>query len=404
MAQTKIHVGLEIGTSKTCMVVGEVKPDATVTIIGVGEVKSAGVTKGEVADPSRAIQCIYDAWVLAQDHADVEIITVYLAVTGSHIVGVNNRGTYRLPEDENIISREHMEEVSEIAQDIPLNPDQFALHRVPGFFSVDGQEGLSNPEGLSGRTIDIDCHIIHGMKTRITNSLRCVREVPLEVEDVVFAPLATAQYVLSRQCKQAGALLIDMGGGTTDYALYVEGQLVASGCVPIGGDHITNDIHLSTGIPWVQAELLKKTEGDAFGAPGRGSDIARVPGDAVRKEAAVERALLNKLIQDRILETLKLVKSQLPDDVFKNHHCSEVYMCGGASMMRGVGELASRVFGVPINQPSEVEGTDTPAYLDDPRFATAIGLIRYAQILDAEVPRKTGFFHSMKNLLFRSSR
>ncbi|MEG2248936.1 MAG: cell division protein FtsA, partial [Akkermansia sp.] len=132
------------------MVVGEVKPDATVTIIGVGEVKSAGVTKGEVADPSRAIQCIYDAWILAQDHADVEIMTVYLAVTGSHVVGVNNRGTYRLPEDENIISREHMEEVSEIAQDIPLNPDQFALHRVPGFFSVDGQEGLSNPEGLSG--------------------------------------------------------------------------------------------------------------------------------------------------------------------------------------------------------------------------------------------------------------
>lgn len=404
MAQTKIHVGLEIGTSKTCMVVGEVKPDATVTIIGVGEVKSAGVTKGEIADPSRAIQCIYDAWALAQDHADVDIMTVYLSVTGSHIIGSNNRGTFRLPEDENIISHEHMEEVKEIAKDIPLNPDQFVLHRVPGFYSVDGQDNLSNPEGLSGRTIDIDCHIIHGMKTRITNSLRCVREVPLEVEDVVFAPLAAAQYVLSRQCKQAGALLIDMGGGTTDYVLYVEGQLVASGCVPIGGDHITNDIHLSTGIPWVQAELLKKTEGDAFGAVGRGSDIARVPGDGVRKEAAVERALLNNLIQDRILETLKLVKSKLPEDVFKSHKCREVYFCGGASLMRGVGELASRVFGVPINQPSELEGADAPAYLDDPRFATAIGLIRYAQILDAEQPRKPGFLGSIKGLIGRGGR
>jgi len=140
MAKTKIHVGLEIGTSKTCMVVGEVKPDATVTIIGVGEVPSEGVVRGEIEDTSKVIQCIYDAWNMAQDHADVDIMTVYLSVTGAHIVGQNNRGTFRLPPDESIISQEHMDEVTEIARDIALGPEQFVLHRVPGLFSVDGQE------------------------------------------------------------------------------------------------------------------------------------------------------------------------------------------------------------------------------------------------------------------------
>lgn len=189
MAKTKIHVGLEIGTSKTCMVVGEVKPDATVTIIGVGEVPSEGVVRGEIEDTSKVIQCIYDAWNMAQDHADVDIMTVYLSVTGAHIVGQNNRGTFRLPPDESIISQEHMDEVTEIARDVALGPEQFVLHRVPGLFSVDGQENLTNPAGLTGRTLDIDCHIIHGIKSRITNSFRCVREVPLDIADVVLPPL-----------------------------------------------------------------------------------------------------------------------------------------------------------------------------------------------------------------------
>ena len=134
MAKTKIHVGLEIGTSKTCMVVGEVKPDATVTIIGVGEVPSEGVVRGEIEDTSKVIQCIYDAWNMAQDHADVDIMTVYLSVTGAHIKGQNNRGTFRLPPEETIISQDHMDEVTEIARDIALGPEQFVLHRVPGLF------------------------------------------------------------------------------------------------------------------------------------------------------------------------------------------------------------------------------------------------------------------------------
>ncbi len=389
MAKTKIHVGLEIGTSKTCMVVGEVKPDATVTIIGVGEVPSEGVVRGEIQDTSKVIQCVYDAWNLAQDHADVDIMTVYLSVTGQHIMGQNNRGTFRLPSDESIVSQDHMDEVTEIARDVALGPDRFVLHRVPGLFSVDGQENLTNPAGLTGRTLDIDCHVIHGVKSRITNSFRCVREVPLDIADVVFAPIATAQFVLNRQVKQAGSLLIDMGAGTTDYVLYLDGQLVASGCVPLGGDHISNDIALMTGIPLAQAELAKKTEGDANSFAGNTNEMVHIRGVGHMKDVAIERYALNNPIRERLLEIFNLVKQALPADTFSGKRCHGVYLCGGASLMRGVGELASQVFGVPISRPTLSEDADAPSYLaDDPRYCTAIGLIRYAQILDAELPVK----------------
>lgn len=402
MAKTKIHVGLEIGTSKTCMVVGEVKPDATVTIIGVGEVPSEGVVRGEIEDTSKVIQCIYDAWNMAQDHADVDIMTVYLSVTGAHIVGQNNRGTFRLPPDESIISQEHMDEVTEIARDIALGPEQFVLHRVPGLFSVDGQENLTNPAGLTGRTLDIDCPYHPRHKSRITNSFRCVREVPLDIADVVFAPIATAQFVLNRQVKQAGALLIDMGAGTTDYVLYLDGQLVASGCVPLGGDHISNDITLMTGIPLAQAELLKKTEGDANSFSGKTNEMVRVRGEGNMKDAAIERNVLNEIIRSRLLEIFNLVKSSLPKDTFKGNRCHGVYLCGGASLMRGVGELASHVFGVAISRPTLVKN-GAPSYLDDPRYCTAIGLIRYAQILDAELPQQRSWLGRVLGLFGRKN-
>ncbi len=400
MAKTKIHVGLEIGTSKTCMVVGEVKPDATVTIIGVGEVPSDGVVRGEIQDTAKVIQCVYDAWNQTQDHADVDIMTVYLSVTGQHIKGQNNRGTFRLPPDESIISPDHMEEVSEIARDVALGPDRFVLHRVPGLYSVDGQENLTNPVGLTGRTLDIDCHIIHGIKSRITNSFRCVREVPLDIADVVFAPIATAQYVLNRKAKQAGALLIDMGAGTTDYVLYLDGQLVASGCVPLGGDHISNDIALMTGIPLAQAELVKKTEGDANSFTGKTNEMVHVRGiDQHMKPAAIERHVLNEIIRTRLVEIFNMVKASLPADTFTSRRCNGVYLCGGASLMRGVGELASQVYGVPISRPTYSE-EDTPSYMADPRLCTALGLIRYAQILDAELPKKRSWlgrlFHGFR--------
>jgi cell division protein FtsA len=274
--RTKIHVGLEIGTSKTCIVVGEVKPDSAVKILGIGVTKSAGVRRGELSDFLQARACLKDALSKAEDASDVEIGSVFLSVTGSHLQGVNNRGTFRLPDNQHNILPEHLEEACNIARDVPYPPDHVCLHTIIRNYRVDGLEQSASPIGLFAKTVEADFHIVHGIGNRIQNSIKLVRECPLEVDDIVFAPIATAQMALDREQRLRGALLIDIGGGTTDYALYLDGAIAASGCIPVGGDHVTNDIHLVTGLPFSKAEKLKVLEGNASSDPSLSVGIAKL--------------------------------------------------------------------------------------------------------------------------------
>ncbi len=387
MAQSKILVGLEIGTSKTCMVVGEIRPDATATIIGVGEVPSAGVQKGEIVDQSMARQCVCDAWQIAQDHAEVDIMNVFLSVTGEHIIGENCQGSYRLPDDEDIIEDVHVQLAKEKAEKAEIPADRFAVNRELGNFSIDNREASRHPVGLTGRTLDVNCHVMHGIRTRLQNSLLCVRQVPLEIEDLVFAPLATAQMVLNRQQKEAGALLIDIGGGTSDFICYCEGDVVASGCIPAGGNTINSDIIKLTDQPVNKkaAEVLKCTEGNAYGDI---KDVSRAhyKSDLGMHDVSIPRGDLNRIIRDRLANILVRVGKRIPEDVWKRNGMS-VYLSGGTSLMRGLDQLAQHIYGVPVHQPTPQPEGQNHSYLADPRYCTAIGLIRFAQRYDDEALR-----------------
>ena len=389
MAQSKIIVGLEMGTTKTCMVVGEIHPDSTAAIIGVGEVPSAGIRKGEIADISMARQCVFDAWQLAQDHSDVEILNVILSVTGEHIYGENGQGSFRLPDDEDIIEYEHIKYAKEKAQKIEIAADRFVINREMGNFSIDNRETSRNPVGLTGRTLDVKCHVMHGILTRIQNYLMCARQVPLEVEDVVFAPLATAQVVLSRQQKEAGALLIDIGGGTSDFICYSNGDIVASGCIPMGGNAINKDIMDQSSQPMTNkaAEVLKCTEGNAFG------DVKDTSPAHYRSElgheVSIPRGLLNKIIRDRLGSILLQVRDHIPPQVLSQSGMT-VYLSGGTSLMRGLDNLAQFIFKVPVRQPLPPGTGEEYSYLADPRYCTAIGLIRFAQMYDAAAAGGSG--------------
>ncbi len=387
MAQSKILVGLEIGTSKTCMVVGEIRPDATATIIGVGEVPSAGVQKGEIVDQSMARQCVCDAWQIAQDHAEVDIMNVFLSVTGEHIIGENCQGSYRLPDDEDIIEDVHVQLAKEKAEKAEIPADRFAVNRELGNFSIDNREASRHPVGLTGRTLDVNCHVMHGIRTRLQNSLLCVRQVPLEIEDLVFAPLATAQMVLNRQQKEAGALLIDIGGGTSDFICYCEGDVVASGCIPAGGNTINSDIIKLTDQPVNKkaAEVLKCTEGNAYGDI---KDVSRAhyKSDLGMHDVSIPRGDLNRIIRDRLANILVRVGKRIPEDVWKRNGMS-VYLSGGTSLMRGLDQLAHHIYGVPVHQPTPQPEGQNHSYLADPRYCTAIGLIRFAQRYDDEALR-----------------
>lgn len=385
MAQSKILVGLEIGTSKTCMVVGEIRPDATATIIGVGEVPSAGVRKGEIVDQSMARQCVCDAWQLAQDHAEVDILNVFLSVTGEHIIGETFSGSCRFSDkDAVVIEEEHVHDAKENAEKVELSPDRFAINRELSNFYVDSREASRHPVGLTGTTLDVSCHVMHGIRTRLQNSLLCVRNVPLEIEDLVFAPLATAQMVLNRQQKEAGALLIDIGGGTTDFICYSGGDVVASGCVPAGGDTINSDIVKLTDqrVSKKAAEVLKCTEGNAFGDVNDRS-LAQYRSELGMHDVSIPRGELNRIIRDRLVDILVRVGKRVPEEVWKKPGLS-VYFSGGTSLMRGLDSLAHHIYGVPVHQPIPVAEGQQYSYLADPRYCTAIGLIRFAQRFDDE--------------------
>lgn len=389
MAKARIHVGLEIGTTKTCMVVAEVKPDGSVKILGVGEGKTAGVKKGEIVDFMQVKSCVKAALLDAEDASEVEINSVFLAVTGSHICGENNVGTFRLPDSEKEVTQEHVEEVKEIAADLQLPADHVYLHNLVRHFNLDGQQQAVTPIGLIGRTLDADFHIVHGMESRIQNSIKCVREIPLDVDDVVFSPVASAQIALTKSRKDSGALVIDIGGGTTDYILYLDGAIAASGCVPVGGNHITNDIHLVTHVPSAKAEKLKINEADVSGDPAKSLGVVKVTDEKGFPAVEVQRQELNDVARWRLEETFNIVKSKLPAGWHENIG-SGVFLTGGTSLMSGIGELACEVFGLTVYRPERPEVSGVHAYFKDPQYSTALGLIRYAQILEEERPEKGG--------------
>ncbi len=402
MAQSKIYAGLEIGTSKTCIVVGEVRPDASATIIGVGCVPSAGVRKGEITNLSMARQCVRDALDLAQENADADIVRVYLSVTGDHIYGQTNTGSFRLPDDETIIQDTHINAAKEKAYNLDISPDRFAFNCEQGGYSIDGREPMRYPEGLTGRTVDVNCHVIHGLSARLQNSLHCVREVPLEVENMVFAPLAAAQMALTRQQREAGALLIDIGAGTADYICFKGGDIILSGCVPAGGNTINQDIVTLTGgrVSNEAAEVLKCTEGNVLGNLNDRS-LAQYRTDIGLHDASIPRGELNKIIRERMEDILLHVRREIPTELLRSKGIS-VYFSGGTSVMRGLEGLATGIFGCDVYQPVPPTESERNSYLANPRFCTAIGLIRYAQKIDDNDRRRNPSLITWFRSVFRS--
>ena len=312
-------------------------------------------------------------------------------------------GSYRLPDDETIIEEEHVNAACEKADHLEIAPDRFIFNRERGGFSIDGREPVRYPEGLTGRTLDVKCHLIHGISTRLQDSLCCVREVPLEVGNLVFAPLATAQMVLDRRQKEAGALLIDIGAGTSDFICYKNGEIAASGCIPAGGNTINHDIvTITRRVSNEAAEALKCTEGNAFGDV-QDRSLAQYHTDLGLHDVAIPRGELNRIIRDRLADILVRIKNRIPNELWHNGGL-EVYFSGGTSLMRGLEPLATHIFNVPVHQPAPQSEQDVPSYLADPRYCTPIGLIRYAQKYEDDLSREEGgswldwlrrlFFHS----------
>jgi cell division protein FtsA len=391
MASNDLMVGLEIGTSKICVVVGEARLDGTTKILGVGQAPSRGVRKGEIVDFETAMKCVLEALSDAETKSDVMIKGVYVGVTGAHIQSFNNRGCVILPDDQDEIDEEDIEDVKINAREVSIPAQNAFLHSIIQHYHVDGQDGVLNPVGMLGHKLEADFHIIHGVRTRIQNTIRCVKELPLEVEDVVFNPLASAQVVLTQQQKNMGALVIDMGGGTTDFILYVDGAVKQSGTVAIGGDHITNDISMGLRIPMARAEKLKLDEGSVTLGNCLPGETVVLKDDSGFAGKEVERETLNTIIHLRVRETLELLRRTLEQESFIHFIGEGIFITGGCSLIRGIDNLAEEIFELPARVAHAHTMSGLTSAFQNPQFSTAIGLIKYAQAVQAERPQRRGF-------------
>ena len=386
MGRDNIVVGLEIGTSKVCAVVGETRGDGTIRILGVGQAPSRGVRKGEIVDFETAGKCIREALVDAEEKSDVMIGSVYLGVTGSHISGFNNRGAVNIPEDRDEIFDEDFEDVQASAREVSIPAPNMFVHSILQHYYVDGQDGVLNPIGMCGRKLEADFHIIHGVATRIKNSVRCVKEVGPEVLDVVFNPLAAAQVVLDQNQKSLGAIVVDMGGGTMDYIVYVDGAVKQSGSLAIGGDHIANDISLGLRIPMAKAERLKVEEGSVILGNARPGEMIVLKDETGFAGKAVEREMLNTIIHCRVRESFELLKKRLDEENYLQFLGGGMMLTGGCSLLKGINHLAEEVFGLPVHVTHAQTVSGLTSAFENPQFSTAIGLIKYAEAMQPAQP------------------
>src|SRR5213082_761722 len=388
MASSNLIIGLEIGTSKICVVVGESRPDGAIKILGVGQTPSRGVRKGEIVDFETAMKCVHEAVVDAEQKSDVMIRSVYVAVAGSHLQSFNNRGCVMLPEDRDEIDEQDVEDVKINAREVSIPAQNAFLHSIIQHYHVDGQDGVLSPVGMLGQRLEADFHIIHGVRTRIQNTIRCVKELPLDVEDVVFGGLASAQVVLTQHQKDLGALVIDMGGGTTDYILYNDGAVKQSGALGVGGDHITNDISMGLRIPMARAEKLKIEEGSCILGNCFPGEMILLKDDSGFAGKEIERETLNTIIHLRLRETLELLKRQLDEESFINFIGEGIFITGGCSLLRGIDNLAEEIFEIPAHLAHAQTTWGVTSAVEDPQFSTAIGLVRFAQVMQTDRPRR----------------
>lgn len=388
MAKEKIHVGLEIGTTKVCAVVAECRRDGEIRLLGVGESPSRGVRKGEIIDFQNASKCVHDALADAEERSDHEIDSVWLGVTGSHLQSYNNRSSVSMPEETEITESE-IADVEMEGKAITIPKENVILHSIVQRYFVDGQEGVVDPLGMLGTKLEAEYHIIHGVMTRIQNTIRCVKEFGIEVEEVVANSIASASVVLDEAQKQAGVAVIDIGGGVTDYVVFLDGAVRHSGVIAIGGDHITNDLCIGLRIPITRAEKLKIEEGSALMegiAPG---DRITLRNDTGFSGKEIDREMLNMIIHARVAELFTIVRKRIQERVPEHLLGAGVLLTGGCSMLRGIREVAETVFDAPVNLAHAHAVSGPTSAFENPQLSTCLGLVKYAQAVHSGMPTES---------------
>ena len=387
MARGETIVGLDIGTTKTCAVVAANGPDG-LEIIGIGEAPSTGMRKGVVTDLEETIKSIEAATEKAERMAGVHISHVYVGVTGDHVTSTNNRAVVAVSGDDREVIAADVRRVVDASKIINLAADRQIIHALPRHFTIDGQDGVTDPVGMSGGRLEVETHIVTGGSSFITNVLKCVHRAGLEPAGIIFEPLASSAATLLSEEKHIGVILLDIGGGTTDIAVYASGGIVHTATIPVGGNILTNDIALGLKTTFAEAENLKRTYGSGI-VKAEADDTQTFPVKTLdgRSTRDVSAAQLRAIVVPRILEIFRMAKMNIAEHIPRDQILGEVVITGGGAHLRGIETTAAEFFGLPvrIGVPSTIAGL-TEA-VKQPQYSTAVGLVLFG-------PRGEGTPHS----------
>jgi cell division protein FtsA len=369
-----VVVGLDVGTTKICAVIATSGANGVIDVVGVGAAPSRGLRRGIVVNIDSTVEAIKAAVAEAEQMAGVEVSGVYAGVAGGHIRGVNSRGVVAVSGRDREVSPTDVDRAVEAARAVNVPQDREIIHVLPQTFMIDDTDGVREPIGMSGVRLEVEVHIVTGAVTSVQNVIRSVNRAGLTVHDIVLEPLASAEAVLFPEEKELGVLLVDIGGGTTDVALYRDSAVWHTGILPLGGDHITNDVAVGLRTPMADAEDLKKRYGCALTALVSAEETVDVPSVGGRKPRQLSRQVLSEIIQPRVEEIFTLIARDLQRAGFADAATAGVVVTGGTSLLDGVPELAEAVFDQPVRRgaPSVVGGVADA--VQSPIYSTAVGL------------------------------
>ena len=375
-SDNKMIVGLDIGTSKVVAIVGAITPEGVLEIVGIGSHRSTGLKKGVVVNIESTVLSIQRAVEEAELMAGCQIHSVYAGIAGSHIRSLNSHGIVAIRDREVFV--QDLERVIDAAQAVAIPADQKILHILPQEFLIDDQDGVKEPLGMSGVRLEAKVHLVTCAVNAAQNIEKCIRRCGLDVEDIILEQLASSYSVLTDDEKELGVCVVDIGGGTTDIAIFKDGAIRHTGVIPIAGDQVTNDIAMALRTPTPNAEEIKIKYACALAKLTSPDETIKVPSVGDRQPRDLSRQALAEVVEPRYDELFTLVQSELRRSGYEDLIAAGIVLTGGTSKMEGVVELAEEIFHMPVRlgAPQNVRGLSD--IVNNPIYSTAVGLLIYA--------------------------
>ncbi|MBI3781648.1 MAG: cell division protein FtsA [candidate division NC10 bacterium] len=372
----EIVTGLDIGTTKICVIIAELT-EGGIEIIGCGTSPSRGLKKGVVVNIDVTVESIKKAVEAAEAMAGISLNSAFVVIAGSHIKGINSRGVIAVSGKNQEVIQADVDRVIEAAKAITLPADRRVIHVIPQEFIIDGQGGVKEPLGMSGHRLEAEIHIVTGAVASAENIIKCATRAGLEVQDIVLQPLASSEATLTADEKELGVVLVDIGGGTSDIAVFVDGSIRHTAVLALGGDHLTHDIAIGLRTPPQSAEAIKCQYGCALTSLVGSEEVVEVPSVGGRKPRLLSRHMLCEIMQPRMEEIFSHVALEVRRAGFMHQVAAGIVVTGGSSVMEGVPELAEQLFDLPVRLgvPTGIGGLKE--VVSSPMYATGVGLVQY---------------------------